>query len=223
VQRLLIGIVVLALVAIGIDRAAEFTAGWVAGGRIAEQTQVEHRPKVDFHGLPFLTQAARKEFERVDVHMRGLRSKQDLRMERLDAELRGVRLLDGDQVRAEAITGRGLVVYRDLAEVTGGGTELSYAGNGFIRLSRKIEFLGVQSSVNALGRALVSDGVLVVNPERFETGVGPLDQVVGRVSLRGFAIRVPLRNLADGVDVDLRPGEAGIEVRFSGKDLLLEQ
>lgn len=219
-QRLVIGLVVVALLAIGIDRAAEFATGWVVGGRIADQTRVEHRPKVDFHGLPFLTQAARREFERVDVHLRGLRSTQDVRMERLDAELRAVRIVDGDTVTTETMTGRGLVRYRDLNDVSRIGAEMSYGGDGLVRITRRVDVLGMQSAVSALGRAVVNDGVLEIRPERFETGVGPLDQVV---SLLGFTIRVPLRELPEGVDVEISAGRQGIDVRFSGKDLVLEQ
>jgi hypothetical protein len=222
-QRLFIGLAVLAVLGIGLDRAAEFATGRLVGGRIAEQTQAERRPTVDFLGFPFVTQAARREFDRVDVHLRGIRSRQQLRIERLDVQLRGVRLVQGNRARVEAMTGRGLIVYRDLAEVTGGETEVSYGGDGLVRMTRKVEVLGVQSEVSALGRPLVRDGVLIVRPERFETGVGPLDQVVGRVSVRGFTIRVPLRNLPEGVDVDLSPGPAGIDLRLTGDDLLLGQ
>jgi len=221
VHRLLIGLAVLAVLLVGIDRAAELAVGWVVGERIAEQIQVERRPDVDFRGFPFLTQAAAREFGRVDVDMHGVRS-QGVRMARLSAQLVRVRLLSGNRVSAEEVTGRGLVTYPDLAEVAGERAQVAYGGNGLVKVTRDVDVLGFQGSLTAFGHATVSDGVLFVRPERFETGVGPVDQVVGRMPLRAFDTRVPLSGLPDGIVVDLQPGPGGIALRFHGKDLLFE-
>jgi hypothetical protein len=220
VKGLLIALAVILLLLVGVDRVADLVAGRYAADRIVEQAPDSGSVAVDFRGFPFLTQAARRRFDRVEVTASGAVAR-GVRIEELDARLSDARVLSREAVRAGTVMGSAMVSYGELSEAAQDRARVSYGGNGRLKITRTVSVLGRQVSVSAVGRASIRDGVLRVRPERFETDSGPAGDVVRRLPLWGFAVDIALPQLPRGIDVDVAPGETGVELRFSGTDVLL--
>lgn len=82
------------------DRGLAVVAGNATAATIKTREGLREDPDVTFRGFPFVTQAVRGEFERVDVTVRDL-VREGLTVDRIDATLEGVEIDLG-----EAINGR---------------------------------------------------------------------------------------------------------------------
>jgi DUF2993 family protein len=220
VKPLLITLSVVVVLLVGLDRVADFAAGRYAAQRVAEQTQNPGNVRVDFRGFPFLTQALRRTFEAVDVTARDARVA-GLRVDSVEMRLSDARLISDDTVRAQAVTGQATVAYSELNEAAQGGARVDYGGDGLVRVTRTLTVLGQQADVSALGRASVRDGVLTVIPERLESTSGPLGEVARRLPIGRFGVQVPVQRLPAGLSVDVVATEDGVDLRFSGTNVLL--
>jgi len=224
VKGVLIALAVIAVLLVGADRAADYAAGRYAADRIAEQTQSAGSVgsvAVNFRGFPFLTQALQRRFGRVDVTVSDAQAG-GLRIEQLEARLSEARLQSGDAVRAGSLTGRATVAYAELTDATRGRAQLSYGGPGLIKITRTATVLGRQASVSVVGEPSVRDGVLIVRELRFDGYSGPIGDAVRRLPLGRFEFDVRIPQLPDRIDVDVSPHESGVELRFSGTDVLLQ-
>lgn len=95
---LLVVVVVLAGVFIAVDRAAVYFAESEAADRVVVQGARIGSTDVSIKGFPFLTQVAGSELDEVDVKVTGIETSaggRTLRISRMNAELRQVRLTDG--------------------------------------------------------------------------------------------------------------------------------
>ena len=67
-------LVVIAVLAVGADRAGDYLAERAVAAQVRDSQDLRHTPDVDVTGFPFLTQLARQHFDRVaDEHDRRLR------------------------------------------------------------------------------------------------------------------------------------------------------
>jgi hypothetical protein len=89
-SRLLLTLLVLAVLAVGGDRAAAVVAGRGVAQNLQRTQRIPAAPSVTFHGFPFLTQAVTGRYQTVDVAMRGVHGENGLAIERLDTTLDGV-------------------------------------------------------------------------------------------------------------------------------------
>lgn len=94
-RRLLVLLVVLGVL-FGLFLFADRKAAEVAEGRIAEQIQrsqqLSSRPAVEVSGFPFLLQALRGRYSRIDVGLQDPAVQDGLTIDTLDVQLRGVRI-----------------------------------------------------------------------------------------------------------------------------------
>jgi hypothetical protein len=224
VKVLLIVLAAIAALVVAVDRVADVAAGRYAAQQIERRVPGAGEVDVDFRGFPFLTQAVRRTFDAVDVTTTGARSS-GVRIDRLDVRLTEARVLSQDAIRAGAVTGRAALSYAELTAAAGGAAEgaaeVAYGGDGLVKITRTVQVLGRETSVSAIGRAAVRDGVLTVQPERFEGLDGPLGEVVRRLSLGRFTVRVPVQQLPAGLDIDVNPTQNGVELRFTGTNVVL--
>ena len=218
-RALLWTLVVLLLLAVGLDRGADWYAERTVATRLASSQDLDQVPDVDIAGFPFLTQVAARRFDRVTASTEGLQLRSGdrrLRLGRLDVVFGDVRTdrrfrsFSAARARATAT-----VSYAELGRLT--GLKMAYAGDGRVRASRTVSIAGRD----------VEPGV-VVAPRLLEGSVRFADQVADGslpASLRGplraaLGTSVPL----DGLPYDVRPEsleatEAGLRVRLSGRDL----
>lgn len=132
VRFLLIVIVVLGGLFVAADRIAVSVAESKAAERTRQSQGLSAKPEVSIKGFPFLTQVAAGRLDEVRVTARGLQAddgKDKIRIDRLTADLHGVRLSDGYR-RAVADTAGGtvLITYADLSAAAPHGVSVAYGG-----------------------------------------------------------------------------------------------
>jgi hypothetical protein len=172
---LMVLVVLVAVMVIG-DRVAAAYAENTVAGEIQKQG-FNGKPDVTIKGFPFLTQAISRNFHDVRLSARGIQEG-PLRISRLDAAARGVRLDSGYRKGTiGSMDGTGVITFADLAGAAGQpDLTLSAAGPG--RVQAKID-LGI---VEGMATAQV-------------TKVGNQIRVHG-ISVEGF----PLSDLGEKLD-----------------------
>jgi hypothetical protein len=222
----LVGLLVLLALLLVVDRGAAALAGRV----VAEQAQtaggLSARPDVSVQGFPFLTQAVRGRYDRVEVAASQVPAG-ELVVD-LDATLSGVEVplsqaLSGDvaEVPVERLASRALVPYEELSRRSGSRALTVSAAGDRVRVEGSVEVLGRTVAAAAVSRVVAEGGALVVTAERFEVGNGVADALLSTALGDRFDLRVPVALpyglVLEGVEV--RPD--GVVVRASAADVVL--
>ncbi|MFI9123347.1 DUF2993 domain-containing protein [Streptomyces bikiniensis] len=220
---LLILAVVLGGALVGIDRlAASYVESEAAGWTKASGVRSESI-EVDVKGFPFLTQAAAKRLDEVDVRATGIQARagdRQIRVGELDVVLRDVTVTgDWTGARAGSAAGTALISYADLTAASEREATVAYGGDGKVK---------VTGSVKVLGRTLTRTVVSTVTAVNGDTIRVRADEVPGE-GIPGVEDLVrartdferPLHVLA-GMRVDkVEPRPEGLVVTVSGKDVSL--
>lgn len=85
-------LITLVVLLVAADRAAWWLAERGVATAIRQSEGLDRQPEVSIGGIPFLTQAFRGRYERVDVRFLDVPAEEGLRLDELDARLRGVRV-----------------------------------------------------------------------------------------------------------------------------------
>lgn len=99
-KRVLIVLAILLGLAAMADRFMAGAAGDAAGGQVRRAVKTPADASVKFRGFPFVTQALRGRFQRIDVVARDV-PVQGLTLDRVDARFTGVRVKLGDALAGE--------------------------------------------------------------------------------------------------------------------------
>ncbi len=195
------------------DRAGVVVAERVLADELQRSGGFTSRPDVEVRGVPFLTQALAGRYERIDVVARDVPAGDvagtPLRLSRLTATLHGARVPLGDAlsgavttVPVDRVDARALLPFDVVQRRTDVG-DLTVAPEGDrLRLRGTVEVLGQEVSGSALSRLAVDDGSVVVTAESVEVGNDVADDLLGRALDGRFDVRVPLRGLPYGLQVD---------------------
>ncbi len=218
-KRLVATVLVLLVVAVGLDRGGLFLAEQAAGTTLQESQGLETRPEVSIGGFPFLTQVAANRYDEIDVVARGVPAGDGaLRIKRLDVTLTGVvtdrsySRFEVERARADAVIG-----FDELGRLL--GIELSFGGSGAIEASRTFTVLGqdVKPSITVTPR--IVDGALAFG-EPVVDGVGDSSGALGEAIGAIFATTVSLQGIPFDIDLDdVRVRRDGLHVALSGTDL----
>ncbi|MFD0369980.1 DUF2993 domain-containing protein [Streptomyces sp. NPDC059071] len=159
-RTVLILAVVLGGLLVGADRVAAAYVESEAAGGVRFGTARAESTDVDIKGFPFLTQVADKRFDEVEVRLTGVRAKaggHPVRIGELTAALRDV-TLDGDYGidRAGSANGTARIAYPDLAAASGRDAQVAYGGDGKLKVTGGVRFLG-----RTLTRSVLSTVTLV--------------------------------------------------------------
>jgi hypothetical protein len=100
-RALLTLIVVLALLLVAADRLAWYVAERGVAAAIQESEDLPQPPDVSIGGIPFLTQAWRGVYRRVDVEFENVPAAEGVTVDELDAQLRGVHVPLNDLVNRQ--------------------------------------------------------------------------------------------------------------------------
>ena len=197
--------------------AADRVGAAVAERALADELQrsggFTSRPEVDVRGVPFLTQVLDGRYDRVDVVARdvdvGEVAGTPVQVSRLSATVRGARVPLEDAVSGtvtsvpvDRVDARVLLPFSVLQRSTDVG-DLTVAPEGDrLRLRGSVEVFGQDFTGTALSRLTVEDGTVVVTAESVDVGNDLANDLVGRALEDRFDVRVPLRGLPYGLQVD---------------------
>lgn len=223
VKKLLTALVVLALLAVGLDRGGVLVAERVAGSSLQSSQGLAQRPEVSIDGFPFLDQVARGAYDRIEVRARDvpLGDAADpvaLRLARLDVVLVDVETSrDFDRFDVRRARASALISYADLSEVF--GVELSFAGDGRLTVRGAFRVLGQDVEPEVTVAPAVVDGALRLG----EISVAGAADVLGGVAEvldEVLGVALPLQGIPFSVEVDdLSAQREGLVLELSGADL----
>lgn len=224
----LIGILVLLW---GGDRLARDAAETLIAEEVQRSTGTFATPEVEVHGESFLLQAVRGRYDRVDITVHGL-SSGALRIERLEAQLSGVRLpfqelvlRNPELIVIDHAEERALLTYEDLDRY------LEFTGRPFsVRPAAESDEVEIAGTVRILGRAYAvtvdaalgaENQALTVSPTRVNAG-SSIGRAAELLLAERFDFVVPLDPLPFGQQVtDIRATPEGIAVVAEGDQVLL--
>ncbi len=220
-RKLVVTLVVLAALALAVDRGADLVAERAAGSAVQESQGLTQRPEVTIGGFPFLTQLVAGSYDRVEVTAHDVPvdgGGGSLTLGRLDAVLTGVSAtrdysrIDVDRVRADALIG-----YDDLGDLL--GIELGYGGSGSIEAKRTFTILGQDVTPTVTVQPRVVDGALAFG-EPALNGFNDATGAVADALDAAFGTPVPLQGIPFDIDLDdVRVRRDGVHLLLSGADL----
>ena len=203
------GVVVATIGLVGLDRGAEIVVERVVAGKVQDCLQTPDRPDVEISGFPLIPDLIRGRLEHLTLTARDANA-QGVRVAELTVEGRGVER-QGSGGEMDSLRGSGLVTYDAMSEQAMGMT-VSNGGDGSLKVTGG---LGVFSG-SATTTPRIEDGDVVLQPGQVST---PL---FGDVDFTDFPeIRIPIRELPTGVDVELEPTDRGLEFSFDGTGIRL--
>lgn len=228
-KKLLVALLVLAGLLLLADRGLAAVAQRTVAAEVQAAAGLPAEPEVDLGGFPFLTQAVRGRYDRVEV--RSTRVPADgLVLDRLDAVLLGAQVPLGEvlsgavaRVPVEQVTARALVGYDQLRQQSG-DRRLTFAPDaGRLRVTGTVEVFGQELSAVAVSRLDVVDGDLLVTAESFEVGSDLADALLTGALEGRFDLRVPVEGLPYGLAVtDVEVAADGVVVLAQAADTVLE-
>ena len=228
-RKLLVALLVLAGLLLLADRGLAAVAERTVASELQAAAGLAAEPDVDLGSVPFLSQAVRGQYDRIEVGSTRVPAG-DLVLDRLDAVLLGAQVPLGEalsgavtRVPVEQVTARALVGY-DQLEQQSGDRRLSFAPDaGRLRVTGTVEVFGKELSAVAVSRLTVVDGDLLVTAESFEVGNDLADTLLTGALEGRFDLRVPVEGLPYGLAVDdVEVAADGVVVLASATDTVLE-
>lgn len=221
-KALLWTLVVLAVLAIGVDRGGALVAENITASRLQDDQGLPRKPDVSIGGFPFLTQFAKGRYEHVTARAASVPvEKTDLTLASLSLDFRDVTSnrdftrFTADRARATAVIG-----YGELGKAY--DLDASYAGNGRVNVVKSFDVLGQTIRPKATVGATYSRGSLRLDDLRLG-GIDLPDVVRDQVSdLVESAIddKLQLDDLPFDVTVrSVSATPAGIRLQLRGTDL----
>ncbi|OON78853.1 LmeA family phospholipid-binding protein [Streptomyces tsukubensis] len=218
------------------DRIAVHYAEGEAASRVRSSEHLASDPDVSIHGFPFLTQAAGKKLDDVEIGIKGYEATaQDakIRIATIDAHMRGVRFSgDYSSATADSASGTAVVSYAELLKaaqaepiklapgVTAKVAGLSDGGDGRLKLSVEATVLGAKvGPIAVLCSAQVSGSTVRLHAD----SVPDLGVPVAERSIRDLTdFGQKIEGLPGGIALDkVRAGKDGVEIGVTGSELKL--
>jgi hypothetical protein len=204
-----VGVVGSALGLVVLDRGAEIVVEHVVAGKVQDCLQTPDRPKVEISGFPLIPDLIRGRLDHLTMTAHDANA-QGVRVAELHVDARGVQR-KGSGGRMNSLRGSGLITYQAMSGQAMGMT-VSNGGDGSIKVSGGLGLL----SGSATTTPRIDNGELVLEPGQVSTSL------FGNLDVGSFpAIRIPIRQLPTGVNVNLNPTDRGLEFSFDGSDLRL--
>lgn len=209
-------VLVLVVLAVAADRIALVVAQNAAADRIASKLDATG-VDVAIHGFPFLTQAARRVLDDVDITA-ATASRDGVQVRDLVAHGTTVHV-STSSVTAGHLTGSVVVPYDEVARRAGldPGT-LGYGGPGQLELRRTVQVLGQSVEVAATGAVQVQDGRLEFRPQSGKLPDGTTIDASKLGDVLSVSVRLP-QVLSNVTIVGVSPEQSGVRLRFTGSDV----
>jgi len=213
-----ITLLVIVLVLVGGDRAAKAYAEDRMASQVQSSLALSGKPNVTIQGFPFLTQAAARTFNTVDVNASNETAGPggQLQIASLTATLHGMHIHGTNSATVDQFTASALVTFTALAHAGGipQGITLSPAGPN--QLKATVDILGFSSDATA---KVTQVGSNKINVKITDFGGVPAD-VLG--SLTDFTFSIP--KLPAGVKIQsISVTQQGLRVTATGQNTTLSQ
>ncbi len=231
--RWLIALGVVALLLVGADRFAASLAANRIASVVQDDAHLAHKPTVDVHGFPFLTQALAGRYDRIEVHATDIFDSSPGKGSVSTVNFKDVRIalskaLSGDvhEIHVGALTGSADVSFADVeaASKVPGLTVRPVDGHpDRAAVGESVTVAGVKIDVAVIASVTLDDNVIklaavdVTLPAGVSLPSSVLDQVRSRAA---FSVRVP--GLPAGIRLTaVSVGSNGVIVTLRGDDLVL--
>ncbi|MFJ6217248.1 DUF2993 domain-containing protein [Streptomyces sp. NPDC092296] len=230
--KLLIALVILAGLFVAVDRIAVGVADSKVAERIQSHEHLNTKPHVSIEGFPFLTQVLSKKLDSVrlsadDLEISGGGHKATLRS--FTAHISGVRVNSSfSSATADSAQGTALISYADLTSLLGQGATLSYAGDGKVKITGKVDTPLGKVDGSGTARLAVRKGNSItvgdVSVSALGGGIdlGSLPGGVGSALGSLLAPSLKLAGLPVGLSLEsVQPQADGVSIGFTGHNLNL--
>jgi len=227
VRRLLFVVLLLVGTVLAVDRLGSVWAAHEVANAVRDSEGLPQTPDVAIHGVPFLTQVAAGEYDDVEAtvhrYQRG-----GVTIDRINVHLRGVHVPFSDlitddvqQVPVDRVEGSVRLAYDDLAQAARRSIQVSYAGDGRVRVSGSVDIAGVSVGASGTGGvSLANDRVTVAIDEVSVSGGGSASVTAAVRQEFGFTVRLP--SLPFGIALQsVKAEEAGIVIAARGSHITL--
>ncbi|MFI8999086.1 DUF2993 domain-containing protein [Streptomyces sp. NPDC053541] len=223
-RMVLIVAVVLGGLLVGADRIAASYAESEAADGVRIGAVRPESTDVDIKGFPFLTQAAGRSFDEVEVRFTGVQAMaggRPVRIGEMTATLHDVSLT-GDYAieRAGSADGTALISYPDLAAASGREAQVAYGGDGKLKVTGGVRILGRTVTRSVLSTVtLVNGDTIRVRADRVPgEGIPMLEDAVRAKT--DFDRRI--EGLPKGMRLTkVEARENGLVVTVTGRDVVL--
>ena len=213
-----ITLLVIVLVLVGGDRAAKAYAEDRMASQVQSSLALSGKPNVTIQGFPFLTQAAARTFNTVDVNASNETAGPggQLQIASLTATLHGMHIHGTNSATVDQFTASALVTFTALAHAGGIPQGITLAPAGPNQLKATVDILGFSSDATA---KVTQVGSNKINVKITDFGGVPAD-VLG--SLTDFNISIP--KLPAGVKIQsISITQQGLRITASGQNTTLSQ
>lgn len=164
----MLALLVLAVLLAAADRWVVHLAEQTVAKQAQTSADLRTRPTVAIHGFPFLTQAVRGRYERIDVSANDL-DRGGVRLSRLDVTLLGVQLPLSDalhgsvsSIAVESLDASAVVTFADLAHRSGVMAMTIEPEGADVRVTGRVRVLGQTVRASALSRVSLRGGRIAV-------------------------------------------------------------
>jgi hypothetical protein len=213
-----ITLLVIVLVLVGGDRAAKAYAEDRMASQVQSSLALSGKPNVTIQGFPFLTQAAARTFNTVDVNASNETAGPggQLKIASLTATLHGMHIHGTNSATVDQFTASALVTFTALADAGGIPQGITLAPAGPNQLKATVDILGFSSDATAKVTQVGDDKI---NVKITDFGGVPAD-VLG--SLTDFTFSIP--KLPAGVKIQsVSVTQQGLRVTATGQNTTLSQ
>lgn len=228
-RKLIIGIAVLAVLLVLADRGAAELAEREIEQRA--QQRVGSEVHAEILGVPFLTQALRRELDHVVLTADTAQlSERDVDVRNARLDLREVDIRSTDRALIDRVSARALVPWEELERQVERSplprVSLSATPDGAVRVARTVDLQGRSVQASARAEVRLDGRVLVVEPLRVsvEDASLELDEQVSAELAQLLRVQVPADALPRGIRLDgIDVREEGILVRLTGSEVPVGQ
>ena len=213
-----ITLLVIVLVLVGGDRAANAYAENQMASQVQSSLALSGKPNVTIQGFPFLTQAASRTFNTVDVNASNETAGPggQLQIASLTATLHGMHIHGTNSATVDQFTASALVTFTALAHAGGIPQGITLAPAGPNQLKATVDILGFSSDATA---KVTQVGSNKINVKITDFNGVPAD-VLG--NLTDFTFSIP--KLPPGVKIQsISVTQQGLRVTATGQNTTLSQ
>ena len=213
-----ITLLVIVLVLVGGDRAANAYAENQMASQVQSSLALSGKPNVTIQGFPFLTQVAARTFNTVDVNASNETAGPggQLEIASLTATLHGMHIHGTNSATVDQFTASALVTFTALAHAGGIPQGITLAPAGPNQLKATVDILGFSADATAKVTQVGNDKI---NVKITDFGGVPAD-VLG--SLTDFTFSIP--KLPAGVKIQsITVTQQGLRVTATGQNTTLSQ
>ena len=213
-----ITLLVIVLVLVGGDRAAKAYAEDQMASQVQSSLALSGKPHVTIQGFPFLTQAAARTFNTVDVNASNETAGPggQLEIASLTATLHGMHIHGTNSATVDQFNASALVTFTALAHAGGIPQGITLAPAGPNELKATVDILGFSSDATA---KVTQVGSNKINVKITDFGGVPAD-VLG--SLTDFTFSIP--KLPAGVKIQsISVTQQGLRITATGQNTTLSQ